>query len=93
MSRSPHGRFSLRPAWRWLSVCDTGYDSFDQEIEILGRSGYSLELFPGDRLDSAGKAVFARGAAGMLVRWTTVDGAFFDAASTFEGHRALRSGV
>lgn len=72
-------------------VVDTGYDSFDQEIEILGRSGYSLELFPGDRLDTAGKALFARGATGMFVRWTTVDGAFLDIAGTLKA--IVRYGV
>ncbi len=61
-------------------VIDTGYDAYDQETEILGRAGYSLDLFPGDRLDTAGKAAFARGAAGMFVRWTTIDDAFLDNA-------------
>jgi D-3-phosphoglycerate dehydrogenase / 2-oxoglutarate reductase len=72
-------------------VVDTGYDAYDQEMEILGRSGYSLDLFPGDRLDTAGKAAFARGAAGMLVRWTTVDGAFLDAAPSLKA--IVRYGV
>lgn len=70
---------------------DTGYDSYDQEVEILGRSGYWLDLFPGDKLDTAGKAVFARGAAGMFVRWTTVDGPFLDTASTLRA--VVRCGV
>jgi len=72
-------------------VVDTGYDSFDQEIAILGGAGYTLDVFPGDRLDAAGKAAFARGAAGMLVRWTTVDGAFLDTASTLRA--IVRYGV
>lgn len=65
-------------------VVDTGYDSYDQEVEILGRSGYSIELFFGDRLDTASKAAFARGAVGIFVRWTTVDGAFLDTVSTLK---------
>jgi len=72
-------------------VVDTGYDAYDQEIEILGRAGYSLELFSGDRLDAAGKALFTHGAAGMLVRWTTVDGIFLDTASTLKA--IVRYGV
>ncbi len=72
-------------------VVDTGYVSFDQEIEILGRSGYSLDLFPGDRLDTVGKAQFARGAAGMFVRWSVVDDTFLDAAETLRA--IVRYGV
>ena len=76
---------------RRVAVVDTGYDSYDQEVEILGRSGYSVDLFPGDRLDTTAKAVFARGAAGMFVRWTTVDGAFLDTAATLKA--IVRYGV
>ncbi|MBN2311709.1 MAG: C-terminal binding protein [Candidatus Hydrogenedentes bacterium] len=72
-------------------VIDTGYDSFDQEVEILGRSGYAVEPFPGDRHDAAGKAAFARGADGMFVRWTPVDGPFLDAAATLKA--IVRYGV
>lgn len=72
-------------------VVDTGYDAYDQEIEILGRAGYALELFAGDRLDTAGKAAFARGAAGMFVRWSPVDHAFLQAAQTLRA--IVRYGV
>ncbi|HOZ47661.1 MAG TPA: C-terminal binding protein [Candidatus Hydrogenedentes bacterium] len=80
-----------QPEDKRVVVVDTGYASYDQEREILGRSGYSLELFGGDRLDTAGKAAFAYGATGMLVRWTTVDGAFLDTASTLKA--IVRYGV
>jgi len=72
-------------------VIDTGYDSFDQEEEILGRAGYTLDVFPGDRLDAAGKVAFARGAKGLLVRWTTVDGPFLDVVPTLKA--IVRYGV
>ena len=74
-----------------IVVVDTGYDDFDQETDILGRAGYTLDIFPGDRLDTAGKARFARGAAGMLVRWTLVDDAFLDTAATLRA--IVRYGV
>ncbi len=72
-------------------VIDTGYDSFDQERAILEASGYSLEVFPGDRQDWAGKAAFAQGAEGMLVRWTNVNDAFLSTASTLRA--IVRYGV
>ncbi len=74
-----------------VAVIDTGYESYDQEREILGRSGYSLTIFPGARHDVAGKIAFARGAAGMMVRWTTVDGAFLDAVGSLKA--IVRYGV
>lgn len=74
-----------------VAVIDTGYASFDQEVEILGRAGYALDIFPGDRQDAARKALFARGATGLLVRWTTVDGAFLDTAGTLRA--VVRYGV
>lgn len=76
---------------RRVVVIDTGYDDYDQEREILARSGYALELFSGDRLDAAGKAAFACGAAGMFVRWTPVDAAFLDTAATLRA--IVRYGV
>ncbi|MBX7256016.1 MAG: C-terminal binding protein [Candidatus Hydrogenedentes bacterium] len=72
-------------------VIDTGYDSFDQEQAILGASGYSLDVFPGDRHDWAGKAAFAHGADGLLVRWTNVNDAFLDIATTLKA--IVRYGV
>lgn len=74
-----------------VAVIDTGYASFDQEAEILGRAGYALDIFPGDRQDAAGKALFTRGATGLMVRWTTVDGAFLDTAGTLRA--VVRYGV
>ncbi|MFO7975372.1 MAG: C-terminal binding protein [Candidatus Hydrogenedentota bacterium] len=65
-----------------VAIIDTGYDSYEQEKEILGRSGYVLDVFSGDRHDTAGKTAFARGAVGLLVRWTPIDEAFLDTAST-----------
>lgn len=74
-----------------VAVIDTGYDSYDQESDILGRSGHWLDVFPGGKLDAAGKVAFARGAAGLFVRWTTIDGAFLDAVSTLRA--IVRCGV
>ncbi len=72
-------------------IIDTGYDTYDAEKEILGRSGYWVDVFPGDKLDAVGKAAFARGATGLFVRWTRVDGAFLDTASTLRA--VVRYGV
>lgn len=72
-------------------VIDTGYDSYDQERAILGASGYSLEIFPGDRHDWAGKAAFANGAEGIFVRWSNVNDAFLDIATTLKA--IVRYGV
>jgi D-3-phosphoglycerate dehydrogenase / 2-oxoglutarate reductase len=74
-----------------VAVIDTGYDSYDQEREILAADGYVLDIFKGGRHDTAGKAAFARGAAGMLLRWTPVDGAFLDTAATLRA--IVRYGV
>ena len=79
------------PRDKRVAVIDTGYGSYDQEEEILGRAGYFLDVFSGDRHDTAGKAAFACGAEGLLVRWTSIDGAFLDRASTIRA--VVRYGV
>ncbi len=72
-------------------IIDTGYDAYEQEAEILRASGYWLDVFPGGKLDAAGKAEFARGAAGMFVRWTRVNDFFLDRASALRA--IVRYGV
>ena len=74
-----------------IVVIDTGYDSYDQERAILSTVGHTLELFDGGRHDTPGKADFARGAAGMFLRWTPVDGSFLDTAGTLKA--IVRYGV
>jgi len=72
-------------------VIDAGYESYDYERAALARLGATFEMFEGGRHDRAGKAAFARGAAGIFVRWTEVDGDFLDAVA---GVRAIvRYGV
>ena len=61
-------------------VIDTGYESFAQEEEALGAIGAALDIFGGDRHDRDGKKAFCRGAAGIFLRWTEIDGDFLDAA-------------
>ena len=63
-------------------VIDAGYDSYNQERAILESIGCELDIFPGGRHDTAGKISFARGACGVFLRWTLVDGAFLDAVPT-----------
>lgn len=76
---------------RRVVVIDTGYDSYDQERAILSELGYTLDVFGGGRHDTAGKAAFARGAAGMFLRWTPIDGSFLDTASSLKA--LVRYGV
>jgi D-3-phosphoglycerate dehydrogenase / 2-oxoglutarate reductase len=72
-------------------VIDSGYESFAQEEEILGAIGARLDVFPGGRHDRPGKIAFARGAAGLFVRWTEVGEEFMAA---LPGLRAIvRYGV
>ena len=72
-------------------VIDSGYDSYAQEAGILAALGAELEVFPGERHDRRGKMDFARGAIGIFVRWTIIDGEFLDGAP---GPRAIvRYGV
>lgn len=72
-------------------VIDPGYASYDPEVEILGGAGYALDFFPGEKLDTEGKARFARGAVGMFVRWTKIDGPFLDTTATVRAF--VRCGV
>lgn len=60
-------------------VIDGGYETYAVETGLLADAGYTLDLFPGDRHDLAGKLAFAKDAAGMFVRWSELDGAAFDA--------------
>lgn len=60
-------------------VLDTGYASYEQEEEILGREGHTLEFFEGPRDDVAGRLAFVRDAAGILIRWTRLGADEFDA--------------
>jgi len=62
-----------------ICVLDTGYESYDMEREILAREGYHLEVYEGDRLELAPKLAFAKGAEGILVRWSEFSDEAFDA--------------
>ncbi|NIA12498.1 MAG: C-terminal binding protein [Nitrospiraceae bacterium] len=78
-------------AMKRVVVIDTGYDLYDQEEAWLGEAGASLSVFEGGRHDREAKAAFCRGADGVFVRWTEIDGAFLDMAG---GIKALvRYGV
>lgn len=68
-------------------ILDTGYESYDQEKEILRREGHRLDISDGPRDDTAGKLAFARDAAGILVRWSRMG------AEEFDTMPALRSVV
>ena len=61
-----------------VAVLDTGYDAYEQEREILGGAGFEVRVFAGGRDDRRGKASFASGAEGVLLRWTKVDDDFLD---------------
>ncbi len=76
---------------RRVVVLDTGYDSYAGEERLLEEAGYTLELFEGERGDKQGKIAFAKGAAGLFVRWTVLDGGAFDAMPTVKA--VVRYGV
>ncbi len=61
-----------------VAVLDTGYDSYDQEAEILAGAGYALAFFSGGRHDREGRIAFAKNAEGIFLRWTMVDDGFLD---------------
>ncbi len=63
----------------WVANLDGGYESYHAEEAILSEAGYELRVFGGGRHDRAEKLAFAQGAAGVLVRWTELDGPAFDA--------------
>lgn len=60
-------------------IIDVGYDSYDLERTMLAQCGAGLECYAGNAQDRDAKMAFARGAAGMFVRGTLIDGAFLDA--------------
>ena len=62
-----------------VAVLDIGYDSYDQEEEILGADGYGLVFFEGSRDDRDGRIALAQQATGLFLRYTIVDDTFLDA--------------
>ena len=70
----------------WVANLDGGYESYHAEEAILKEAGYELRVFGGGRHDRAGKLAFAQGAAGVMVRWTDLDGPAFDAMPTVVHH-------
>jgi len=62
-----------------VAVLDIGYDSYDQEEDILGGAGYDLKFFEGDRQDRDGRIALAADASGVFLRYTVVDDAFLEA--------------
>ena len=67
-------------ATRRVAIVDAGYDNYDAEREILEGAGATLDCVPCDVTTRAGKMAFARGAVGLLVRGSVIDGEFLDAA-------------
>lgn len=62
-----------------MVILDPGYESYAIEQEILDSAGHDLAVFEGERNDREGRIRFARGAAGLLVRWSVIDGPLLDA--------------
>lgn len=74
-----------------IVVIDGNYPSYRHETEILRRAGYSVEVFRGARHDRDAKIAFAKGALGILVRWTKLDEYFFSEVPTVRA--VVRYGV
>ncbi len=72
-------------------ILDRGYTSYDCEREILAEAGCTVDIFEGERHDRDGRIAFSQGAAGLLVRWTEIDGPFLDAVPGVEA--VVRYGV
>jgi len=71
-------------------IVDTGYSDYDTERQILEGAGYVLDVAEGCA-DRRSKIDFCKGAVGLLVRGTPLDGTFMD---SLPGLRAIvRYGV
>lgn len=56
-----------------IAVIDTGYESYDYELELFRENGYQLIIYNGPVRDRKKQLDFAREASGILVRGTTID--------------------
>lgn len=59
-----------------VAILDTGYKSYAYEKDLLGKHGYTLQIFEGNKVDSASKAAFAEDAVGIFIRWTHINEEF-----------------
>jgi D-3-phosphoglycerate dehydrogenase len=53
-----------------VAIIDTGYRSYDYEIELFAGMGYDLQIYQGERVDIPSKQELASKAEGILVRDT-----------------------
>jgi len=60
----------------YIAVIDAGYSSYDFEKDVFEKQGYRFDVFSGENQDVEGKLQFAKGAVGLLLRWTPVNDAF-----------------
>ncbi|MFC1764674.1 C-terminal binding protein [Planctomycetota bacterium] len=67
----------MNAAPRQIVILDAGYVSYQFEMDIFENAGYSLLIYDGDPDDLKAKTAFAANAAGVLVRGTKIDEAFF----------------
>ena len=56
-----------------IAVIDTGYESYDYELELFHEHGYQLIIYNGPARDRKLQLNFAREASGILVRGTAID--------------------
>jgi len=61
-----------------IAILDQGYRSYDIERRVFEEAGCRLSVFAGERHDRKGKFSFAQGAAGIMIRWTDLDGEALD---------------
>lgn len=56
-----------------IAILDTGYGSYDYELELFNRHGYTLEIYEMSVDQKIQRIEFARYATGVLVRGTVID--------------------
>jgi len=61
-----------------IAIIDGGHDSYQCECDLFEKNGYTLDIFEGPLHDRRGKQAFAKGAVGILVRYTLIDHEFLE---------------
>ncbi len=76
---------------RKIAIIDSGYKSYNYELDLFHKNGYELILYDGDPADRLEKARFVSDACGLLVRGTLIDKEFLNLTSNLQA--IVRYGV